>query len=70
MGNCLGDCLTVEDLFQLEMTECIMQIRNTHIKYALQTYSGLTHELENVNFTDGTSTEMNCLFGTIPVQYR
>ena len=57
----MGNCLTVDD---------IKQTRNIHIKYALQTYSGLTHELENVNFTDGTSTEMNCLFGTIPVQYR
>ena len=67
----MGNCLTVEHKFELDMTECIKQIiRHKHMKHALQTYPGLTHKLETINFTDGTSTEMHCLFGTIPVSYR
>ena len=58
------------DAFSKKFPLVLKQVRHKHIKDALSTYPGLTHRLQNVNLTDGSSMEMNCVFGTIPVTYR
>ena len=63
----MGNCISHEDI---DAKEDIKHIRINHLKHALHTYPGLAHRLEKVHFTNGSSKEMNCLFGTISVPYR